>query len=265
MKPFLLFFMLIFSLQAKGSWELDVKYSPPAKQYLVKVIRWDVDDSSRNPVRFCYSPMTGDDSKCRIFIYYNSPLNVGWFNESFYLGREASDLRTMGELADLFARKGYLNREVNSRTSSALEKNCFALAYQQQFVETIVPMDGGALDCTMAEIIPTYCSIEEPYIELDHGSIASDGVNGHTVSSSFRAACNKDFKLLIVAQGGKGDLQLGGGITSHLKVNGDDLGIGHTAVVGPVGKTFTLSSTLSGSPSGVGEFQGSKVIILSIP
>ncbi|MDW7736488.1 hypothetical protein R9X37_14075 [Serratia marcescens] len=264
MKPFLLFFMLIFSLQAKGSWELDVKYSPPAKQYLVKVIRWDVDDSSRNPLLSCYSPMTGDDSRCRIFIYYNSPLNVGYFDESFYLGREASYLRTMGELADLFARKGYLNRAVNSRYVSALEKHCYALAYQL-LSGPIVPMDGGALDCTMAEIIPTYCSIEEPYIELDHGSIASDGVNGHTVSSSFRAACNKDFKLLIVAQGGKGDLQLGGGITSHLKVNGDDLGIGHEAVVGPAGKTFTLSSTLSGSPSGVGEFQGSKVIILSIP
>ncbi len=264
MKPFLLFFMLIFSLQAKGSWELDVKYSPSVGQYLVKVIRWDVDDSSPNPIRFCYSPVTGNDSRCRIVIYYNSPTHMSWFNDSFYLGREASDLKTMGELADLFARKGYLNQVLKSYNTSALEQNCYALGYIQNIGQA-APIDGGALNCTMAEIIPTYCSIEEPYIELKHGSVTSKGVNGHTVSSSFRAVCNKDFKLLIVAQDGKGDLQLGGGITSHLKVNGDDLGIGHKAVVGPAGKTFTLSSTLSGSPSGVGEFQGSKVIMLSIP
>ncbi|WP_438811713.1 MrpH family fimbial adhesin [Serratia marcescens] len=114
-------------------------------------------------------------------------------------------------------------------------------------------------------MIPTYCSIVEFYIELDHGSVSSNAINGQTVSSTFRATCNQNFELSIIAKDEKGEVPLGGGLISHLTINGDDLGLEHTEVVGPEGKTFVISSTLSGSVSGTGEFQGSKVIILSTP
>lgn len=265
MKPFFIFCMLFISLQAKASWELDVKYFPQDNQVRVKVIRWDVDDSSRNLLRGCWDPMAASDAGCRLFIGYDNEDRGGSVvGAPFNMGKEVSDLRTMGELAAVFARKGYLNQERSGGGQFMGRKNCFALAWQYA-TGVIGPIPGGAVDCALPEITPTYCSIREPYIELDHGSVTSEGVNGHTVSHSFSAACNNDFKVLIVAQDGKGDLPLGGGITSHLKVNGADLGAGHVAVVGPAGKSFTLSSTLSGSPSGAGEFQGSKVIMLALP
>ncbi len=264
MKPFFIFCMLFISLQAKASWELDVQYFPQDDQVRVKVIRWDVDDSSRNLLRGCWDPIAASDARCRLLIAYDNEDRVSELAKPFNMGKEVSDLRTMGEVAALFARKGYLNQEKFGGGQLMGRRNCFSLAwkYPNGFPG---PLPNGAVDCALPEITPTYCSIREPYIELDHGSVTSDGVNGHTVSNSFSAACNNDFKVLIVAQGGKGDLPLGGGITSHLKVNGDDLGTGHAEVVGPAWKTFTLSSTLSGSPSGAGEFQGSKVIILSLP
>ncbi|EMH4218114.1 MrpH family fimbial adhesin [Serratia marcescens] len=263
MKPFFIFCMLFISLQVKASWELDVKYFPEVNQVKVKVIRWDVDDSSPNPLSRCWNPIAASDERCRLYIEVDNEERHDVFGAPFNMGKEASDLRTMGELAALFARKGYLNQERTKGAQFMGRRNCFALG---RYAPTgLGPLPGGAVDCALPEITPTYCTIKEPYIELDHGSVTSDGVNGHTASNSFSVACNNDFKVLIVAQGGKGDLPLGGGITSQLKVNGDDLGTGHAQVVGPAWKTFTLSSTLSGSPSGAGEFQGSKVIILSLP
>jgi len=265
MKPFFIFCMLFISLQAKASWELDVKYFPQDDQVRVKVIRWDVDDSSRNLLYNCWDPIAASDQRCRLFIGYDNAEHHGvTIGAPFDMGKEVSDLRTMGAVAAVFARKGYLNQERRGGAQLMGRKNCFSLAWK--FPNGFTgPLPNGAVDCALPEITPTYCSIREPYIELDHGSVTSEGVNGHTVSHSFKAACNNDFKVLIVAQDGKGDLPLGGGITSQLKVNGADLGAGHVAVVGPAGKSFTLSSTLSGSPSGAGEFQGSKVIMLALP
>ncbi|HEJ1075205.1 MULTISPECIES: MrpH family fimbial adhesin [Serratia] len=264
MKPFFIFCMLFISLQVKASWELDVKYFPEVNQVRVNVSRWDVDDSSSNLLYRCWDPIAASDAGCRLFIAYDNEDRVGTtLGAPFNMGKEVSDLRTMGEVAAVFARKGYLNQVRIGGGQLMGRRNCFSLAWKYRTGFT-GPLPNGAVDCALPEITPTYCSIREPYIELDHGSVTSDGVNGHTVSRSFSAACNNDFKVLIVAQGGKGDLPLGGGIISHLKVNGDDLGTGHAEVVGPAGKTFTLSSTLSGSPSGVGEFQGSKVIMLAL-
>ena len=265
MKPFFIFCMLFISLQAKASWELDVKYFPQETQVKIKVIRWDVDDSSRHPLRGCWDPIAASDRRCRLYIRYeNGETHGGSIGTPFDMGKEASDLRTMGELAALFARKGYLNQERIAGAQLMGRRNCFSLGYMHP-AGYLVHVPGAAMDCTFPEITPTYCSIAEPYIELAHGSVSSEGVNGHTVSHSFRVACNNDFKVLIVAQDRKGDLPLGGGITSQLKVNGADLGAGHAEVVGPAGKSFMLSSTLSGSPSGAGEFQGSKVIMLALP
>ncbi|MGP2965698.1 MULTISPECIES: MrpH family fimbial adhesin [Serratia] len=265
MKPLFIFCMLFISLQAKASWELDVKYFPQDNQVKVNVIRWDVNDSSRNLLYNCWDPIAASDQRCRLFIAFdNEERGATLLGEPFNMGKEVSGLRTMGEVAAVFARKGYLNQERSGGAQLIGRRNCFALAWKYP-TGFHGPLPNGAVDCALPEITPTYCSIREPYIELDHGSVTSERVNGHTVSHSFRVACNNNFKVLIVAQGGKGDLPLGGGITSHLKVNGDDLGAGHAEMVGPTGKSFTLSSTLSGFPSGAGEFQGSKVIILSLP
>ncbi|MEL5445951.1 hypothetical protein [Serratia ureilytica] len=256
--------MLFFSLQAKGSWELDAQYIPSLNQFKVKVIRWDTDDRTFNPLYGCYDPVSGSDRRCNLYIREDTATSHGdWFNESFYV-REASDLRTVGEVAALFARKGYLNKEVYSHGVTQFRKNCFSLAYRA-VTGALPSVPGGVMDCTRGEIIPTYCSIAEPYIELDHGTVSSNAINRQTVSSTLRASCNQNFKLAIIAQDGTGEVQLGGGLTSHLTVNGDDLSVGHMEVVGPEGKTFVISSTLSGSASDTGEFQGSKVIILSTP
>lgn len=100
----------------------------------------------------------------------------------------------------------------------------------------MAPISGADFTCTRVEIIPTFCSIAEPYIELDHGSVSSTANNGQTVSSTFKATCNQNFELSIIAKDEKGEVPLVGGLISHLIVNGDDLGVGYTEVVCRKGK-----------------------------
>ena len=175
-----------------------------------------------------------------------------------------SEIKTIGELARAFREKGLLNeKSILFGLNANTHRVCYGLQYHYRGLRSLMP--GGVYKCNGIEIVPTYCSISELYIELNHGAISANAVNGHTVSRSVNASCNTDFKVRISAVDESGVLPLGSGLQSQLKVNGADLGEGYVDTVGPAGKRFTLSSTLSGYTSGTGNFQGSKVIILSMP
>lgn len=242
-----------------------MKYDPiPGRETVFyQIVRWDENDDTPNPLRGCINPTTQNVKDCEVHIAYSGG-GTGWalmFAVSF---REMNDVRTIGELARLFREKGLLNEKSRfTPLNSTTQRICYQLGYRKSSFSYIMP--GGALNCNGVEILPTYCSISELYIELDHGAISADSVNGHTVSKPLRASCNTNFKVRIGAEDGDGVLPLGSGLQSRLKINGADLGAGYIDTVGPGGKSFTLSSTLSGYTGGTGTFQGSKVIMLSLP
>ncbi|MCU6266902.1 hypothetical protein KW816_19325 [Serratia ureilytica] len=260
MKKILFLWLLLHVPQAAASWEVDAQYSPSQNRFTVKVIRWDEYDPAPNPLKNC-----GLTSSCKLaFTYSDRSHYVDIFGEMDI--PEAAGLKTMGELAQVFARKGYLNREANSRFGLYAEP-CLGLAYQvySGAATPYVPLPGGEFECFAPQIDPTYCSIADAYIELNHGTINTNSVNGRVAAKQFRVACNKAFSLAIIAVDKNGSVSLGGGIISHLKINGVDIGSGYLDRIGPEGKTLTLTSTLSGYRGGTGDFQGYKVIMLTLP
>ncbi|HGM5475717.1 TPA: hypothetical protein ACKP1C_002984 [Serratia marcescens] len=260
MKKILFLWLLLHVPQAAASWVIDAQYSPSQKRFIVKVIRWDEYDPARNPLKNCRFTST-----CKLAFTYSDRSH--YIDPFGYMDMpEASDLNTMGELAQLFARKGYLNREVKSQFG-LYEEPCLGLAYPVYSAGSIpyVPLPGGEFECFAPQIDPTYCSIADAYIELNHGTINTNSVNGRVAAKQFRVACNNAFSLAIIAVDKNGSVSLGGGIISHLKINGVDIGSGYLDRIGPEGKTLTLTSTLSGYRGGTGDFQGYKVIMLTLP
>lgn len=45
--------LLLISNQVRAAWEVDVKFYPTRKQHLVKIIRWDEDDQTKNILYRC--------------------------------------------------------------------------------------------------------------------------------------------------------------------------------------------------------------------
>ncbi|HEP1044393.1 TPA: hypothetical protein QIY62_002936 [Serratia marcescens] len=266
--------LVLFSFRASAVWELEMRFDPTVitgATSLAKVVRWDINDPTPNPIKGCYNPISGNSERCRILVIQRSSGAGGWGPSSgaeyFDMTTEASNLFTMGELGALFAKKGFLNKEMKtSKMNYPYKGYCYSLGYiSVGSVGSYLFLPSGKQECVRADIVPTICSIAEPYIELDHGGLNPNQVNGNSVSQSFTVTCNQDFYIRIIAQDSNSTLSLGGGITSHLQVNGTDLGTGYEAVVGPAGKAFTLTSSLSGTPNNFGDFQSSKIILLSLP
>ncbi|HFF9486346.1 hypothetical protein [Serratia marcescens] len=257
--------LLLISNQVRAAWEIDVKFYPEYRQHLMKITRWDEDDQTANVLFRC--GQNGNGLPCTLGIYATRDGSTD-YTDSFPMPDKVSGMRTMGEVAKVFREQGHLNKGIWSKTVFRGINYCYYLGY---YISTgpstmsMIRVPGGVSDCPITEIIPTYCSIAEPYIELDHGSLSGGSVNGNTVSKQIHVTCNNDFNLAIRSKDSQGNLSLGRGLNSQLKVNGTDLGIGHSEVVGPSGKAFTLSSTLNGYTSGTGVFQGSSVIILGLP
>ncbi|EOY5052102.1 PapG chaperone-binding domain-containing protein [Serratia marcescens] len=254
----------LLSLPIKAEWVLDVKFDPSRDHSIIaKVIRWDETDERPNPIYGCHAVGAWYPGKCKVYIWYEGPSGAAFIGEVSF--PEMGNPRKVGELARLFREKGYLNREFMLRYVRMPEGATYCITFRASSDGVSRPIPGGIRECTKAEIIPTYCSISELSIELDHGAIGANSVNGNTVSRPFRVSCSNDFKLRIMSEDSSGVLSLGGGLQSQLKVNGVDLDSGFVDTVGSGGKTFTLTSTLSGYSSGTGVFQGSKVMILSLP
>ncbi|MEL5308182.1 hypothetical protein [Serratia nevei] len=259
-KVFSAFFgVIIFvSFPVAADWELDVKYEPRGHDITIKIKRWDEYDERPNPLYDCLRYDLQAD--CKMTIRY-SGFGVGNSEMRGVSFKEMSTARTLGDLARVSREKGVV---FTGRIPMAEgERYCFSLTSVWRGKWN--PMPGGVNACSRAEIVPTYCSISEPYIELNHGAINANAINGHTISRSFNVSCNTNYKVLVIAQDLKSVLSLGGGLQSQLKVNDTDLGEGYVTSVGPGGKSLTLTSTLSGYTSGTGNFQGAKVIMLSLP
>ncbi|OQV66365.1 hypothetical protein AK51_09460 [Serratia nematodiphila DZ0503SBS1] len=114
---------------------------------------------------------------------------------------------------------------------------------------------------------PSYCDLAEKEIELRHGVLRDEEVNGQTVSTSLHVTCSSKYPVRIMSADRDGSVYFNGGkqFRSELKIDGKDLGEGKVVEATPQGVTLTLSSTLMGYDGSIGVFQGSKAIIVSLP
>ncbi|EPF7467184.1 hypothetical protein JY494_26465 [Serratia marcescens] len=256
--------LTFFILSSKGmaAWEIYAEFKPDNQYYYVTITRFDQYDPTPNPLRRC--GLAGG-RLCQIYIGWSD--NVGTGNG--YMGGFSvpgmSEAETMGDLGKLIVDNGYLNRELRAMYGGSSQKGvraCFWLSYYD-FGATILP--NGPTLCSQPEITPTFCSISEPYIELLHGAVTGNVVNGHTISTPIHVSCSRDYSVAIVSADKNTTIDLGNGLKSDLKINGVDFNNGYVVTVGPSGKSFVLSSKLYGYSGRVGNFQGSKVIMLILP
>ncbi|MBI6151092.1 MrpH family fimbial adhesin [Serratia surfactantfaciens] len=258
-------FLLLAMLFAPGGyagWDAEVRYEPKKRQYFAKVIYWDTSDTTPNPLYRC-------TYLCYLAVFARDNRTSGaemWPQIDF---QEIVTSKTLGELAQNFAKRGYLNRELVSAPYFGDGDACVYLGYWRllqgnaAYAPTMLP---GGMACTPPVIDPTACDITEQQLELRHGALSSEEVNGHTVSTSLHVKCNINFPIRIMSPDRSGNVYLNAEkkFRSVLKIDGVDLGEGKTLEGTPAGAELTLSSTLMGYEGGSGVFQGSKTIIVSL-
>lgn len=105
---------------------------------------------------------------------------------------------------------------------------------------------------------PVVCTTSGNFT-LDHGSIGKNMVNNNTQSSKLSLVCNKPAtaNLTIITQGGA-NLDLGGGISSSLKLDKNLVSLAGKGQSSEV----TVSSTLSGQNVTAGVHSGTAVLLI---
>ncbi len=115
-------------------------------------------------------------------------------------------------------------------------------------------------------LIPASCKIYGP-VTLEHGSLSTVKVNGHTASSEIGMECSRESDVVLkIPDNGVIALGSNSGLKSTIVLNGVTGGNVRVNKVGPVIKYITVSSVLSSSGAvRSGDFSGSGVITLEIP
>ncbi|HID9396036.1 TPA: PapG chaperone-binding domain-containing protein [Serratia marcescens] len=265
LKRIALFFLLTAYAQGGfAGWEMHLAFKPVNSSYgnfQAKITSWDAQDSMPNPLYGCKL----SDDRCSLYFAYN---NVG-FDYGIYFP-EIRTSKTMGELGSYFISRGFLNKLYSSRQLSPVSPVCFSFGYM--FTDPVSGVGGyarlpGGIQCIAPEVVPNVCDFREKMLELDHGKLRAEVINGNTATAQLTVACTYDFNVRIMSSDRSGTIYFNDKkqFRSDLKVNGVDLGTGLLLKAKPAGTSLTVTSTLNGYDGSVGEFQGSKSIIISLP
>jgi len=255
---------LFYSLNACADWNMSLAYKPiDAREgnFYAKITGWDTQDDRPNPLCGCQR----SDDYCSLYFGYNgSAFDIGIYFP------EIRTSKTLGELGKYFISRGFLNREYASRRYPPQAPVCFSFGYKH--TTDISGSVGywrlpGGEQCVPAVVTPNVCDLREQRVELDHGKLRPEVVNGSTASAQLTVACSFALNVRIMSSDRSGVIYFNERkqFRSDLKINGVDLGSGLVVQATSAGAALTLTSTLSGYDGSVGEFQGNKVIIVSLP
>ncbi|MGP0855895.1 hypothetical protein ACJ8QI_14455 [Serratia sp. CY84636] len=251
---------------------MEAIYNPDARppfgtgQYSAKVTYWDINDDTPSPLYGCES--RGD--YCDVHIGYSDKgARGGWFGRRIVPG--VTNMKTLGEVAAGYARAGWLNNPSTSNYGVVPgESPCFYLGYFRSdgiggAGSVILP--GASMTCIPPVIHPTACDIREVQLELNHGLLRAEAVNGHSATTTLTAVCNFDFTVRVMSADRNSQVYFTAGrpFRSDLTLDGVPLGQGVVIKATPYGTRLTLRSVLSGYDGGIGRFDGAKTIILSLP
>ncbi|HID9898597.1 hypothetical protein ACI2JW_21490 [Serratia ureilytica] len=231
-------------------------------QYKATLTRWDVtDESTPNPMYGC-SPLS-----CKIYIHLsteNAIMSGGWLALTTDQSQWVSTSKTYAELA----RRLGVNRVAIGKLFNVPKgtRYCAALGHTNPRGGGLIYMPGSGFDCMFPAIEPTVCNIPEPIINLMHGTVTSNKVNGHTASAVFHVRCNFPFRVRLRSADEQGSVLFNAadGFRSDLSVNGVSLaGKGLLIDATPAGTSVNITSTLKNYSGRMGDFNGVAVIVIS--
>ncbi|MEL5445945.1 PapG chaperone-binding domain-containing protein [Serratia ureilytica] len=260
--PFLIY---LYSANAcSAAWEMKSEYRPVNATYgyfVAKIVAWDTEDKTPNPLygcssggNLCYLAFTVDN------YYFLDKISF----------QNITTSKTLGELGKNFIQSGLLNREYRSMNHYyPSQPSCIYFGYNAQGSNgswSVIWFPGGE-QCREPEIVPNVCELREPLVELDHGMLRAEVINGNTAEATLTVACTFNFKVRVMTSDRSGTVYFNDKkqFRSELKLDGVNAGNGVLVTAPPEGKTLTLTSTLAGYDGSVGEFQGSKSLIISLP
>ncbi len=272
MKVFSLFFVPVFysSVAFSAAYELKV-VATPGYADMVSVESWDINDTRRNPMNIWSGPINPGVKDDDIYLSYTyiGPGSGGGFDfldiKAFTVPG-ARDAKTMGELGKLFIKHGFLGKRFDGqRNAGVIGKACWRLGYLNS---TWGSGRAYSLDiaCTYAEYPPTVCRIDQPALEINHGTLTPREVNGNSAYTDFYVTCSSAMFVYVISptQINSVILSPASGLRSDITINDRKLGdgVGISASTSPT--RLRITSTLNGFNSQLeGEFSGSFIIIIA--
>lgn len=236
-------------------------------RFNVKVVGWDFNDSRENPLYGCkYHSRT----QCTLQIGYRTGKsgNGEVFGSVFY-PKYITEAKTIGELGRaLFSDGQWVNKEF---TGPILRDNkneiCFYVGYMiNGGLSGGTPFDGWDTNfCATPEISQSTCSLSKDVIELAHGPLTENNVNGNTVSAVTYVKCTFPLNVRIFSKSDTDHLSLGNTISSKVTANGKSLKDGVPLKANASGTPLVLVSQLSASNPKPGNYQTSFDMIVSLP
>lgn len=268
MKVFSLFFVSAFysSVAFSAAYELKVEATPGYSD-VVSVVSWDINDTSINPMNFwsgTINPGVKDDD---IYFAYDYIGPGGDFLDiKAFTVPGARDAKTLGDLGKLFIKYGFLGKRFDGkRNSKVLGKSCWRLGYLNSSWGSgrAYPLDFA---CTYGEYPPTVCRIDQPALEINHGTLTTREVNGNSAYTDFYVTCSSAMSVYVISptQINSVVLSQASGLRSDITINDRKLGDGVRISASTSPTRLRITSTLNGFTSQLeGEFSGSFTIIIA--
>ncbi|MFJ3164482.1 MrpH family fimbial adhesin [Serratia marcescens] len=270
MKVFSLFFVSAFYSLAAFSAPYEIKVvTTPGYADMVSVESWDINDTSINPMNFwsgTINPGVKDDD---IYFRYDHPSESGGQSSldiKAFTVPGARDAKTMGELGKLFIKAGFIGKRFNGqRTSGVGRKSCWRLGHLNSGWGSgrVHPFD---ISCTYGEYQPTVCRIDQPVLEINHGTLTTREVNGNSAYTDFYVTCSSAMSVYVISptQINSVVLSQASGLRSDITINDRKLGDGVRISASTSPTRLRIISTLNGFTSQLeGEFSGSFTIIIA--
>ncbi len=268
MKVFSLFFVSAFysSVAFSAAYELKVEATPGYGD-VVSVESWDINDTRTNPMNLWSGPINPGVKDDDIYFMYDYIGPGGDFLDiKAFTVPGARDAKTMGDLGKLFIKAGFIGKRFDGkRNSKILGKSCWRLGHLNS------NWGSGrayALDisCTYAEYPPTVCRIDQPALEINHGTLPPREVNGNSAYADFYVTCSSAMSVYVISptQINSVVLSQASGLRSDITINDRKLGDGVRISASTSPTRLRITSTLNGFISQLeGEFSGSFTIIIA--
>jgi len=121
---------------------------------------------------------------------------------------------------------------------------------------------GTAGNCLGTPPAHEWCALTQPAVTLSHGRATLKDAAGNIASGSVGVECTTAMKFSLRLRAAN-NIALSNGMTSHLTVDGRELGSEINGTAGA--NVVAIQSTLQGTPQGAGPFEGHGVLMVSYP
>jgi len=208
--------------------------------------------------------------------YYNKMTNPNWYPTTTAVPRSVERPSHYGETFVHFANTLALNHgqgTITDTTDNAPNGNECIGTTLYSTETSVAPFDawyakqwnggaGTAGNCLGAPAAHEWCALTQPAVTLSHGRATLKDASGNLTSGSVGVECTTAMKFTLNLRAAN-NIALSNGMTSHLTVDGRELG---TEINGTAGaNVVAIQSTLQGTPQGAGPFEGHGVLMVSYP